>query len=123
MMQILGKEESTSYFYFLYRQIVKIVQKICEPLKWLKKREEPAVSKLGSLLQFKTTPSVFFSKNNIFYFYSVERICPNLFEKSFVNFFQVIASFLGQILLLQLVGLYVSTMKNRRNFRVKKLFL
>ena len=36
---------------------------------------------------------------------------------------QVIASFLGQILLLQLVGLFVSTMKNRRNFRVKKSFL
>ena len=73
-MQIIGKGGDISYFYFLYKQIVKIVPKICEPLKWLKKREEPAVSKLGSLLQFKTTPSVFFSKNNIFYFYSVKSL-------------------------------------------------
>ena len=45
-MQIIGGKGDISYFYFLYKQIVKIVPKICEPLKWLKKREEPASSKL-----------------------------------------------------------------------------
>ena len=94
------------------------MQKNLLAIEIVKKRKEPAVSKLGSP-RYKTTPSVFFSKNNISRWLGVERISTNLLK----IYLQVIASFLGQILLLQLVGLFVSTMKNRRNFRVKKSFL
>ena len=60
------KKLQEAYNYFLYKQIVKIVLKNWESLEKLKKREEPAVSKLGSQ-RYENTPSVFFLKNNIFF--------------------------------------------------------
>ena len=78
------KKLQEAYNYFLYKQIVNIVLKKFESIEKLKKREEPAVSKLGSQ-RYENTPSVFFLKNNIFYGFceGVERIYlfKNLFER------------------------------------------
>ena len=60
------KKLQEAYNYFLYKQIVNIVLKKFESIEKLKKREEPAVSKLGSRW-YKNTLSVFFFKNNIFF--------------------------------------------------------
>ena len=60
------KKLQEAYNYFLYKQIVNIVLKKFESIEKLKKREEPAVSKLGSQ-RYENTPSVFFLKNNIFF--------------------------------------------------------
>ena len=65
-MQIIG--EGHILFLFFEQTNRKNCAKNLWDVEMVKKREEPAVSKLGSLLQFKTTPSVFFLKNNIFYF-------------------------------------------------------
>ena len=84
-------------FFFNVKKITKglllfFVQTNCkscakkfESIKKIKKREEPAVSKLGNPRDTKPRPLCFFSGNNIFYVPSegVEKIYlfKNLFER------------------------------------------
>ena len=61
ILQISGRGH-VPYFYSLYRQIVIIMQKNLLAIEIVKKRKEPAVSKLGSPRDTKPRPLCFFQK-------------------------------------------------------------